>query len=195
MDVLLFALMVLFSVISLILNFSRLLLIKAGLNRLKLIKATGWHKFNLSRFFQPCRICIFSTHRHRWPLSHRSALCPQSAPRLVPALFLRIRGVSQLGAEFRLPTCANVFNIYHPFDPVSFRIEPLIDASNVRRRPVLVPHHKGRKRMHLGKLVCCTGYEQTVRCLGLFQWLLYAARVLIYPLATHGIDIYTHTQW
>ena len=51
MDVLLFALMVLFSVISLILNFSRLLLIKAGLNRLKLIKATGWHKFNLSRLF------------------------------------------------------------------------------------------------------------------------------------------------
>ena len=40
-----------FSVISLILNFSRLLLIKAGLNRLKLIKATGWHKFNLSRLF------------------------------------------------------------------------------------------------------------------------------------------------
>ncbi|XP_043218862.1 phospholipase DDHD2-like isoform X3 [Amphibalanus amphitrite] len=65
------------------------------------------------------------------------------------ALFLRIRGVSQLGAEFRLPTCGSVFNIYHPFDPVSFRIEPLIDAANVRRRPVLVPHHKGRKRMHL----------------------------------------------
>ena len=40
-----------FSVISLILNFSRLLLIEAGLNRLKLIKATGWHKFNLSRLF------------------------------------------------------------------------------------------------------------------------------------------------
>ena len=40
-----------FSVISLILNFSRLLLIKTGLNRLKLIKATGWHKFNLSRLF------------------------------------------------------------------------------------------------------------------------------------------------
>ena len=69
----------------------------------------------------------------------------------VSALFLRIRGVSQLGAEFRLPTCASVFNIYHPFDPVSFRIEPLIDAANVRRRPVLVPHHKGRKRMHLGE--------------------------------------------
>ena len=50
-----------FSVISLILNFSPLLLIKAGLNRLKLIKATGWHKFNLSRLFSNP-----GWHIHHW---------------------------------------------------------------------------------------------------------------------------------
>ena len=70
--------------------------------------------------------------------------------------------MSQLGAEFRLPTCPRVFNIYHPFDPVSFRIEPLIDAANVRRRPVLVPHHKGRKRMHLGERLW-RGWENSWR--------------------------------
>ncbi|XP_037088440.1 LOW QUALITY PROTEIN: phospholipase DDHD2-like [Pollicipes pollicipes] len=65
------------------------------------------------------------------------------------AVFLRIRGVSQLGPDYRLPTCRRVFNIYHPYDPVSYRMEPLIQPEMVRRRPVLVPHHKGRKRMHL----------------------------------------------
>lgn len=66
-------------------------------------------------------------------------------------LFLRIRGVQTLNAQYRLPTCPKVFNIYHPYDPVSFRIEPLIEPSMAKVRPVLVPHHKGRKRMHLGR--------------------------------------------
>ena len=66
-----------FSVISLILNFSRLLLIKAGLNRLKLIKATGWQKFNLSRLFSnpECYLLIndgryFATSVH-WRIKSR----------------------------------------------------------------------------------------------------------------------------
>ncbi|XP_053125214.1 phospholipase DDHD2-like [Hemicordylus capensis] len=35
------------------------------------------------------------------------------------------------------------------FDPVAYRIEPLI-VSDVEFEPMLLPHHKGRKRMHLG---------------------------------------------
>ncbi|XP_036341183.1 flocculation protein FLO11-like [Rhagoletis pomonella] len=64
-------------------------------------------------------------------------------------MFVTIRGIDKLGLDFRLPTCSGFYNIFHPFDPVAYRIEALVnpDLSNVR--PVLIPHHKGRKRMHL----------------------------------------------
>lgn len=39
------------------------------------------------------------------------------------------------------------------FDPVAYRIEPMI-VSDVDLEPMLIPHHKGRKRMHLGMTVC-----------------------------------------
>lgn len=34
-------------------------------------------------------------------------------------------------------------------DPVAYRIEPLI-MPELDLKPVLIPHHKGRKRLHLG---------------------------------------------
>lgn len=37
------------------------------------------------------------------------------------------------------------------FDPVAYRIEPMILPPDVEVAPMLMPHHKGRKRMHLGK--------------------------------------------
>jgi hypothetical protein len=64
-------------------------------------------------------------------------------------MFLTVRGIETIGADFRLPTCATVYNIFHPFDPIAYRIEPMIDSSFVDIKPVLIPHHKGRKRMHL----------------------------------------------
>lgn len=66
-------------------------------------------------------------------------------------MFITVRGIDTLGPSFRLPTCERVFNIFHPFDPVAYRLETLIDTAFVELRPVLVPHHKGRKRMHLGQ--------------------------------------------
>lgn len=65
------------------------------------------------------------------------------------ALFSRISGRAALGPDFRLPTCRRVFNIYHPYDPVAYRLEPLILPKMSSVCPVLIPHHKGRKRMHL----------------------------------------------
>lgn len=48
-------------------------------------------------------------------------------------------------------------HLYHcfalQFDPVAYRIEPMI-VSDVDLEPMLIPHHKGRKRMHLGMTVC-----------------------------------------
>lgn len=64
------------------------------------------------------------------------------------ALFLTTRGVEFLGEDYRLPTCRNFYNIFHPFDPVAYRMETMIRAP-LACRPVLIPHHKGRKRMHL----------------------------------------------
>ena len=65
------------------------------------------------------------------------------------AMFLTVRGLTQLSPQYRLPTCPHVFNIFHPYDPVAYRLETLIHPHLTDLRPVLVPHHKGRKRMHL----------------------------------------------
>ncbi|XP_022287855.2 triacylglycerol hydrolase DDHD2-like isoform X2 [Crassostrea virginica] len=64
-------------------------------------------------------------------------------------IFLSARGVNNIGEDFTLPTCSRVFNIFHPFDPVAYRLEPLVNPSSSHVKPVLMPHHKGRKRLHL----------------------------------------------
>nr|QLL26895.1 TAG lipase [Locusta migratoria] len=64
-------------------------------------------------------------------------------------MFVTVRGIDALGEDFHFPTCPAFFNIFHPFDPVAYRIETLINPEFENQKPVLVPHHKGRKRMHL----------------------------------------------
>ncbi|ETN65443.1 hypothetical protein AND_002779 [Anopheles darlingi] len=64
-------------------------------------------------------------------------------------MFVTIRGIDALGLNFALPTCEGFFNIFHPYDPVAYRIEALVNPELSSLRPVLIPHHKGRKRMHL----------------------------------------------
>ncbi|KAG7511581.1 SEC23-interacting protein isoform X2 [Solea senegalensis] len=63
-------------------------------------------------------------------------------------MFLTVRGVEKIEETYQLPTCKGFFNIYHPLDPVAYRIEPMI-MPEVELKPVLIPHHKGRKRLHL----------------------------------------------
>ncbi|XP_062107910.1 phospholipase SGR2 isoform X2 [Humulus lupulus] len=48
------------------------------------------------------------------------------------------------------PACRRMFNIFHPFDPVAYRIEPLVCKEYIGKRPVIVPFHKGGKRLHIG---------------------------------------------
>ncbi|XP_058453076.1 uncharacterized protein LOC131431398 isoform X2 [Malaya genurostris] len=64
-------------------------------------------------------------------------------------MFVTVRGIDALGLNFKLPTCDGFFNIFHPYDPVAYRIEALVNPELSNLRPVLIPHHKGRKRMHL----------------------------------------------
>lgn len=74
-------------------------------------------------------------------------------------MFVTVRGLESLGEQFALPTCPGFFNIFHPYDPVAYRIESLINSELGNVRPVLIPHHKGRKRMHLGNLVQQFGFS------------------------------------
>ncbi|CAL8068820.1 unnamed protein product [Calicophoron daubneyi] len=64
------------------------------------------------------------------------------------SLFLTARGLGTLSSDYRLPDCSMCFNIFHPLDPVAYRLETLVDPS-FQPRAVLMPHHKGRKRLHL----------------------------------------------
>ncbi|KAK2837330.1 hypothetical protein Q5P01_014542 [Channa striata] len=63
-------------------------------------------------------------------------------------MFLTVRGLKRIDPNYSFPTCRSFYNIYHPYDPVAYRIEPMI-VSEVDLEPMLIPHHKGRKRMHL----------------------------------------------
>ncbi|XP_041089548.1 phospholipase DDHD2-like isoform X2 [Polyodon spathula] len=63
-------------------------------------------------------------------------------------MFLTVRGLKRIDPNYKFPTCKSFYNIYHPFDPVAYRIEPMI-VSDMEIEPMLIPHHKGRKRMHL----------------------------------------------
>ncbi|XP_070689431.1 triacylglycerol hydrolase DDHD2 [Pempheris klunzingeri] len=63
-------------------------------------------------------------------------------------MFLTVRGLKRVDPNYTFPTCKSFYNIYHPYDPVAYRIEPMI-VSEVDLEPMLIPHHKGRKRMHL----------------------------------------------
>ncbi|XP_064229864.1 SEC23-interacting protein isoform X1 [Aotus nancymaae] len=64
------------------------------------------------------------------------------------AMFLTIRGIDRIDENYSLPTCKAFFNIYHPLDPVAYRLEPMI-LPDLDLKAVLIPHHKGRKRLHL----------------------------------------------
>lgn len=62
------------------------------------------------------------------------------------SLFLMLRG-SRISEE--LPLCHRFYNVNHPFDPVGFRIEPLIHEHLAKRKPAYVPYHRGGKRLHI----------------------------------------------
>lgn len=52
--------------------------------------------------------------------------------------------------EEEMPACRKIFNIFHPYDSVACRIEPLVCKEYVNKQPVFIPYHKGGKRIHIG---------------------------------------------
>jgi DDHD domain len=64
------------------------------------------------------------------------------------AVFLMVRNQRRpLSEEFSLPGCPRLYNIFHPYDPVAYRIEPLIDACNSDFEPRIVTHWNGGFRV------------------------------------------------
>lgn len=56
-------------------------------------------------------------------------------------LFLSLRNQGRgLSKELQLPTCPKVFNVFHPFDPVAYRVEPLFDSAFADKETAVVPH-------------------------------------------------------
>ncbi|XP_075519759.1 phospholipase SGR2-like isoform X1 [Primulina tabacum] len=49
-----------------------------------------------------------------------------------------------------MPACQRIFNIFHPYDPVAYRIEPLICKEFIHKRAVMIPYHRGGKRLYVG---------------------------------------------
>ncbi|EDV20738.1 uncharacterized protein TRIADDRAFT_31284 [Trichoplax adhaerens] len=64
-------------------------------------------------------------------------------------LFLIVRGIDNIDEKYKLPTCSRFYNVFHPYDPVAYRIEPIIEETARDILPVMMEHHKGRKRFHL----------------------------------------------
>ena len=64
------------------------------------------------------------------------------------AVFLMLRNQHEpLRQDFSLPRCSRVFNIFHPYDPVAYRIEPLISRDNAYAEPEIITHWKGGFRV------------------------------------------------
>jgi DDHD domain len=59
-------------------------------------------------------------------------------------VFLMIRNQRKpLAVDHVLAGCPRVFNIFHPYDPVSYRIEPLLHPSNADVEPKIMTHWNG----------------------------------------------------
>jgi len=87
------------------------------------------------------------------------------------ALFVTLRNQGRgLAKDFRLPTCPRVLNIFHPLDPVAYRMEPLIDPSFKSFPPVVIAHSKGLKLLYQVQQVSETISQGFKALNSLFQW-------------------------
>lgn len=62
------------------------------------------------------------------------------------SVFLMMRN-EQLTQDYSLPGGTQVFNIFHPYDPVAYRIEPLIQRDNAKTEPQIITDWRGGFRV------------------------------------------------
>lgn len=60
-------------------------------------------------------------------------------------LFLNVRG-QKLDRNFKLPRCQRMFNIYHPYDPVAYRIEPILNPARAHSKAAIIRTFEGKLR-------------------------------------------------
>ncbi|KAL7113751.1 hypothetical protein ACP275_04G078800 [Erythranthe tilingii] len=48
-----------------------------------------------------------------------------------------------------MPACRQMINIFHPCDPVAYRLEPLICKDFLHKQPAIIPYHRGGKRLNV----------------------------------------------
>ncbi|XP_063051837.1 SEC23-interacting protein-like [Engraulis encrasicolus] len=84
-------------------------------------------------------------------------------------MFLTVRGLRHIDPDYSLPTCKGFYNIYHPLDPVAYRIEPLIQA-NTCLPPVLVPHITTKRAQQMGGLSSDLKHKMTSALLYAWQF-------------------------
>ncbi|KAI9989060.1 hypothetical protein PInf_022786 [Phytophthora infestans] len=60
-------------------------------------------------------------------------------------LFLNVRG-QKLDRDFQLPRCRRLFNIYHPYDPVAYRIEPIMNPTRAHSKAAIIRTFEGKLR-------------------------------------------------
>uniref|UniRef100_A0A671QIT8 Phospholipid phosphatase 5-like n=1 Tax=Sinocyclocheilus anshuiensis TaxID=1608454 RepID=A0A671QIT8_9TELE len=112
-----------------------------------LFKGAQWFMAEVERFLPNNRFFIPQVSIDYPQLAfHPQALFAMGSP---IGMFLTVRGLKRIDPNYSFPTCKSFYNIFHPFDPVAYRIEPMILPQDVDLLPMLIPHHKGRKRMHL----------------------------------------------
>ena len=87
------------------------------------------------------------------------------------ALFVTIRNQGRgLSKEFKLPTCPRLYNIFHPLDPVAYRMEPLLDPSFKSFPPMVIPHFKGMKLIYQVQQISDTISQGFKALNNIFQW-------------------------
>ena len=81
------------------------------------------------------------------------------------AMFLTIRNI-----PLSLPLFLNcrLFNIFHPFDAIAYRLEPLIDLRMQETEPDLV-HHRGGHRVHVALRKTVSDFRSVIASFG--EWM------------------------
>ncbi|XP_031281782.1 phospholipase SGR2-like isoform X2 [Pistacia vera] len=65
--------------------------------------------------------------------------------------------------------CRQMFNIFHPYDPVAYRVEPLVCKEFLTVCPVIIPYHRGGKRLHIWVPVAENAEEREERSYGVIM--------------------------
>ena len=58
-------------------------------------------------------------------------------------------GAGEPVIQYEMPAVKHLFNVFHPHDPVAYRVEPLISSQFASIPPMLVPYHRGGYRLHI----------------------------------------------